>query len=97
MLPARSERSRAAYSLRRDGVLVVSKFLLAPIGFSCPFGCRQPAEQVAPPAFSPDGGSFLDWVGVTISCATDGAAIRYTTLTVPIPLGRALSIPGRSV
>ena len=34
---------------------------------------------VPTPTFTPNGGSFLDWVDVTIGCATASAAIRYTT------------------
>jgi len=34
---------------------------------------------VATPTFSPEGGTYGDWVDVTIACATAGATIRYTT------------------
>lgn len=36
-------------------------------------------ERVAQPVFSPDGGSFEDQVEVTITTATEGATIYYTT------------------
>ena len=36
-------------------------------------------EKVATPTFSPAGGNYNEAQNVTISCATDGAAIHYTT------------------
>jgi len=37
------------------------------------------ANSVAAPTASPAGGQFTDPVNVTLSCATEGASIRYTT------------------
>ena len=37
------------------------------------------ATSVATPTFNPGGGTYSDPVQVTISCATSGASIRYTT------------------
>ncbi|MGL5674955.1 MAG: chitobiase/beta-hexosaminidase C-terminal domain-containing protein [Cellulosilyticaceae bacterium] len=42
-------------------------------------GSVTPIETVATPTFSPNGGTFADAQNVTISCATSGATIRYTT------------------
>lgn len=36
-------------------------------------------EKVATPTFSPAGGNYTEAQNVTISCATDGATIHYTT------------------
>ena len=38
-----------------------------------------PAPQAATPAFTPDGGTYSEAQSVTITCATPGATIRYTT------------------
>jgi len=38
-----------------------------------------PPGTVATPTFSPEGGTYGDWVDVTITCATGTATIRYTT------------------
>lgn len=38
-----------------------------------------PVEAVADPAFSPAGGTYTEAVEVTITCATEGAQIHYTT------------------
>jgi len=35
-------------------------------------------EQVATPVIEPDGGMFVDAVSINISCATEGAKIRYS-------------------
>ncbi len=39
----------------------------------------QQAEQAATPTFAPAGGTYADAQSVTISCATSGASICYTT------------------
>ena len=44
-----------------------------------------PKDTVATPTFSPDAGEYEESTSVTISCATDGATIYYTTDgTLPI-------------
>jgi len=40
-------------------------------------------SRVTQPVFSPNGGQFVGFVTVTISCATPGATIRYSTDTHP--------------
>jgi GH18 family chitinase/chitodextrinase len=42
-------------------------------------GSGTPSETVATPVFSPAGGTYSSSISVTISCATSGATIRYTT------------------
>ena len=39
----------------------------------------QPQETVATPTFTPEGGTYTEAQTVSISCATEGATIRYTT------------------
>lgn len=41
--------------------------------------CAAPAEKAATPTFSPVPGTYTENVWVTLSCATPGAEIRYTT------------------
>jgi len=36
-------------------------------------------DQVSAPTFSPDGGTYTETQSVTLSCATEGATIYYTT------------------
>ena len=38
-----------------------------------------PQETVATPTFNPQGGTYSEAVSVTISCATEGATLYYTT------------------
>jgi len=48
--------------------------------FSCGTKSTGPEDgKVATPTFSPDGGNYDSATNVLISCATDGAIIRYTT------------------
>jgi len=50
------------------------------VTFSCNEKTTEPdAQTVATPAFNPPGGSYSSTQNVTISCATSGATIRYTT------------------
>ena len=42
-------------------------------------GGTQPQETVATPTFTPEGGTYTEAQTVSISCATEGATIRYTT------------------
>lgn len=44
-----------------------------------PLSGGQPIETVATPTFSPAGGTYTTAQSVTLSCATSGAIIRYTT------------------
>jgi nucleoid-associated protein YgaU len=46
---------------------------------NCPSTPKPPASTVAAPTFSPAEGEFTDAQSVTISTATEGAEIRYTT------------------
>jgi Chitobiase/beta-hexosaminidase C-terminal domain len=58
---------------------------LATVGFAClavaysEAGRVQPAATVATPTFSPSPGTYDSSLSVTISCATAGATIHYTT------------------
>jgi len=59
--------------------LVVAGFLLSALTASA-----QIAAQVAPPVFSPKSGEYGTALNVTITSATSGASIRYTTdFTMP--------------
>ena len=44
-------------------------------------GCHKPTDpdQVSKPVFDPPGGTYESVQTVSISCATDGATVRYTT------------------
>ena len=51
-----------------------------------------PAEPIVAPVISPDGGSFTDFVDVTITTMTEGAIVRYTLDgTVPTASSPALA------
>ena len=43
------------------------------------YGSGGQQQTVATPTFSPAGGSYFEAQSVSINCATEGAAIRYTT------------------
>ena len=57
-----------------DGTPVQGSPLHVPVTFVV-----NPVGTVAAPTFSPNGGTFNSAQSVTISCATAGATIRYTT------------------
>ena len=42
-------------------------------------GVAPPVVTISTPAFTPDGGTYADVQNVTITCATPGTSIRYTT------------------
>jgi hypothetical protein len=88
------------------------------VGFPVPFNAEKQfaprdeddivaADQVvAAPEFSPEGGIYSEPLAVTITCATDGAEIRYTTdgteptqtsalFTDPIPVSETTTIKAR--
>ena len=53
-----------------------------------------PTLTVATPVISPEGGSYVNMVEVTITCATEGATIHYTTNgTTPTPTSPVYSQP----
>jgi len=54
-------------------------FALSLLLVDCPSAPKPPESTVAAPAFSPVEGSYAGTQTVTITCATDGAQIRYTT------------------
>lgn len=57
-------------------------------------GGGQQQETVATPTFTPAGGTYFEQQSVTISCATDGATIHYTTDgTEPTPNSLQYSAP----
>ncbi len=74
------------------------------------FGCSkstEPDKQVAAPSFNPAGGTYSLEKQVVISCATEGATIRYTLdesepngsstiYTEPIPVSTSLSIKAKA-
>ena len=65
------------------------------------------ATQVATPSFNPPAGTYVNPINVTISCATAGATIRYTTngsdptensalYSTPIPISENTTIKARA-
>ena len=62
---------------------LISVFILLALvlmTFSCNKKTTEPdAQTVATPTFNPPGGSYSSTQNVTISCASSGATIRYTT------------------
>jgi hypothetical protein len=71
---------------KRDAVQQVSEHLLDYLGGFWallsdipPIWNGNPYPTVTEPIFSPDGGTYASTVNVTLSCATPGAKIYYTT------------------
>lgn len=57
----------------------VLAILFAIIFIGCQKKTTEPDEMVATPTFNPESGMYATAQTVTISCATEGATIRYTT------------------
>ncbi|HOV16680.1 MAG TPA: SUMF1/EgtB/PvdO family nonheme iron enzyme [Candidatus Cloacimonadota bacterium] len=53
--------------------------LVLPLLFSCEDNNNTEVNQVANPVFSPEPGTYATQQTVSITCATEGAVIRYTT------------------
>jgi formylglycine-generating enzyme required for sulfatase activity len=64
--------------LHQSGALVLCLIALSGVGCPQPPGGTVP-DQVAEVAFAPAGGSFGDAIDVSLSSATAGTTIRYTT------------------
>ena len=64
--------SRDARSFRIDVAATATKTIIGSIATTTP-------SKTATPKFYPSGGTYTSARGVTISCSTSGAAIRYTT------------------
>lgn len=74
-----------AYRTGQEGIAAISWFSSATVNGSMLIENIQigeyvpPVEQVALPVLSPDAGPYYQSTGVTITCATPGASIYYTT------------------
>lgn len=64
--------------MRKTVLFLLCLALLALLASSCGKKTTEP-DLVATPAFSPPGGTYNTEQSVTITCATSGAEIRYTT------------------
>lgn len=64
--------------MRKTLLVVLCLALLALLTLSCGKKTTEP-EQVLTPVFDPPAGTYTTQQNVTVTCATEGAEIRYTT------------------